>query len=333
MVAGLCAAPAALAEPGHIGWPNSIDAIGDSSLTGFNSNPILPGRDARQNSWSTGDNPEVKSHYLRILAANPKIKGHAQDAAHDGAGVGDLAVQARSIAADHPDYVTVQIGGNDFCGPGELSVATFTAQFTAGLRALSAAAPNARILVVGLQAFSPAFVKEIGRDPGARDAYSRGPCAPGFDANGVADPAKVAQVDAKVQSHNRALAAGCALFIHCRYDGASIDKLPFALADLSSDFGHQSVQGLTKQAEATWSATFDFTDAVAPVSKARRVGRRVTLTATDGVGVAGLEYRLKTAGPWTRYARPVLMPKGTTLTWRAVDVNGNCEASHSLRIP
>jgi len=84
-------------------------------------------------------------------------------------------------------------------------------------------------------------------------------------------------------------------------------------------------------AAASWPVTFDFTDATAPASKAARSGSIVTLTATDNRGVAGIEYRLLARGPWARYVRPVRVPKGKTLTWRAVDVNGNCEASHSLR--
>jgi hypothetical protein len=56
----------------------------------------------------------------------------------------------------------------------------------------------------------------------------------------------------------------------------------------------------------------------------------VTLTATDPQSVSGIEYRLKPRHAWRRYTRPVTLVRGQTLTWRAVDVNGNIEASHSL---
>ena len=122
------------------------------------------------------------------------------------------AVEARSIAADHPDYVTVQTGGNDFCVPGEIPVPTFGTLFTASTARAVCRRPEERARPRRRPAgVSPAFVKEIGSNSGgARDTYNRHPCGAGFDANGVADPAKVAQVDAKVQSYNRALAAGCA---------------------------------------------------------------------------------------------------------------------------
>jgi lysophospholipase L1-like esterase len=328
-VMALVTVPAAVAEPSHAGWPNSIIALGDSGSTGFNS--AAPQVDAKENSWSTGDNPAVRSHYLRILAANPKIKKHSFNVAKDGARMRDLVAQASLAARAKPDYVTIELGGNDFCRSGETPPAAFKAQLVAGLRELARGAPNARILVVGI-AFSAEYLAVIGSNDEARAAYSDGSsCDPLFDANGKPDAQRVAKVDAKVQSYNKQLASGCALFIHCRYDHAAIDKLPVELEDFSSDWGHPSVQGLAKQAQATWSATFDFTDGVAPVSKASRSGRMVKLTATDGAGVAGIEYRLAAKRPWTRYTARVNVPKGKTLTWRAVDVNGNSEASHSLR--
>jgi lysophospholipase L1-like esterase len=327
----LVTVPAAVAEPSHAGWPNSIIALGDSGSTGFNS--AAPQVDAKENSWSTGDSPLIQSHYLRILAANPKIKNHNFNVAKDGARMRDLAAQASVAARAKPDYVTIELGGNDFCRPGETSPAAFKAQLVAGLRELARGAPSARVLVVGIASFSAEFLAVIGSNDEARAAYSDGSaCDPLFDTNGKPDPQRVAKVDAKVQSYNRQLASACALFVHCRYDHAAIDKLPIELADFSSDWGHQSVQGLAKQAKATWSATFDFTDGVAPVSKASRSGRTVKLTATDGAGVAGIEYRLAAKGPWTRYKAPVKVPKGKTFTWRAVDVNGNSEASRSLRL-
>ena len=58
-------------------------------------------------------------------------------------------------------------------------------------------------------------------------------------------------------------------------------------------------------------------------------GSSVTLAATDNVAVSGLEYRLG-SGSWTRYSAPVTVATGTVLTYRAVDVNGNVEASKTV---
>jgi hypothetical protein len=111
----------------------------------------------------------------------------------------------------------------------------------------------------------------------------------------------------------------------------AVSDLSFLKADDPYAYTHPSVQGLAKMAAASWGATYDFTDRVAPSSKVARSGRTVTLSATDSAGVSGIEYRLAAKGAWLRYTTPVTLPKGKTLTWRAVDVNGNCEATHSLK--
>src|SRR5579884_4096940 len=83
-----------VAEPAHTGYPDSIAVLGDSDSTGYNS--AVPAHDAKQNSWESGTNPLVDSLYLRILAANPRIRGHNANWAQDGAKAADLLGQARS---------------------------------------------------------------------------------------------------------------------------------------------------------------------------------------------------------------------------------------------
>jgi hypothetical protein len=79
---------------------------------------------------------------------------------------------------------------------------------------------------------------------------------------------------------------------------------------------------------------FDFTDAVTPRSRAHvttAAGKRaVTLSATDDVGLAGIEYATFPTGSGTppryrRYVGRVQLKRHWTLVWRAVDVNGNSE--------
>jgi hypothetical protein len=60
-------------------------------------------------------------------------------------------------------------------------------------------------------------------------------------------------------------------------------------------------------------------------------GASVALSATDNVKLSGIEYRIGT-GHYVRYSKPVTVAKGGTITWRAVDVNGNIEATHSHTI-
>ena len=150
-----------------------------------------------------------------------------------------------------------------------------------------------------------------------------------------ADVARRQQVYDRTVADNGAIANVCAQFVHCRFDGNAAFNAPFTTANVSTrDYFHPSVSGQAKAAAVTWLVTFDFTDAVAPTSSAQTApdpngGTDVTLFATDNVGVAGIEYALGT-GSYQRYARMILVPAGVTLTYRAVDVNGNTEATHRL---
>jgi hypothetical protein len=47
--------------------------------------------------------------------------------------------------------------------------------------------------------------------------------------------------------------------------------------------------------------------------------------------VSGIEYRIG-SGHYIRYTAPVTVVTGKTITWRAVDVNGNIEATQSRTI-
>lgn len=333
----LVAEPAAFAEKAHVGYPNSIVALGDSDSTGFDSQ--IPGRDAPRNSWSSGDNPAVQSQYLRILAANAKIKGNNYMYARDGSGTDDLVRQVLASAQLHPDYYTIETGGNDMCANPSIPLDRFRAHFAAGLAEIGKVAPNARIFVTSIPWFNATFDAVFGPWIVAHGYSSDNePCDPAFDANGVPNAAREATMAKLRDAYNGALGDVCAQFVHCRYDGGVLSALEPVMSDFSflspTDvwaYTHPSVQGHAKMATASWPATFDFTDRVAPASHASRTGTRVALAATDNAGVSGIEYRLKPTGPWIRYSAPVTVRKAKTLTWRAVDVNGNCEATHSLK--
>ena len=103
-----------------------------------------------------------------------------------------------------------------------------------------------------------------------------------------------------------------------------------APSDVSTrDYFHPSLSGQARAAAATWAATFDFTDRIAPVSTATVAAGVITLAATDNVGVAGIEYSLNDA-PYQRYTGTFAVASGTLVTYRAVDVNGNIEATKAV---
>jgi len=109
---------------------------------------------------------------------------------------------------------------------------------------------------------------------------------------------------------------------------------PFSSEDVSRRaYFHPSLEGQRGLAQVTWAETFDFTDQIPPTSTATTApvegGTWVILVAADDVAVAGIEYRLD-LGSWQRYAGPFVLAAGSNIRFRAVDVNGNIEATHEL---
>jgi hypothetical protein len=92
-------------------YPDSMASTGDSITRAFNSS-VIPFVDAPWNSWSTGSNGVVQSHYRRILAANPAIFLRNFNDARSGAEMADLPRQVELVNAQNVEYVTVLMGAN-----------------------------------------------------------------------------------------------------------------------------------------------------------------------------------------------------------------------------
>jgi lysophospholipase L1-like esterase len=340
LVVALVAAPAAFAEPARVGFPSSMASTGDSITRAFNTG-FLPFLDWPSNSWSTGSSGTVGSHYRRILAGNPAISGRNSNFAVSGADMADLDGQAANAVASGAQYVTILMGANDVCASSEAAMtdpAVFRAQLDAGLRRLSTGLPDSRLYVVSIPDIYNLWAVLRGNST-ARLIWGLA----GICQSMLARPSSTAQADVdrrnRVRQRNIAynahLQAACAQYIHCRFDGNAVFGTAFTASDVSTrDYFHPSVAGQTKLAAGSWAAGFNFGDVAAPVSTASTARTStgallVTLSATDNAGVSGLEYRLG-SGAWVRYAAAVTVPAGTSITWRAVDVNGNLEATKTL---
>lgn len=325
--------------PTPVGYPNSMAALGDSITRAFNTG-VLPFTDEERNSWSTGTSESVGSHYLRILAQEQAVLGRNHNEARSGARVDDLLAQARAANEDVVSYITILIGANDVCASSVdamTSVSAFRDAFDEAMRTLSAGSPRARILVLSIPnvyrlwallrdsfwarlAWRVLHVcRSLLEDPRSSDAD---------------DVRRRREVRRRTRDFNEQLEEVCAHYIHCRFDDRAVFADSFTPADVSSrDFFHPSIEGQERLARVTWSATFDFSDRTPPASTATitrsEAGTLVAVEAADDVGVAGIEYRLD-AGPFRRYTRAVSVAAGTELRYRAVDVNGNVEATHVL---
>jgi len=341
IVAGFLALGGLFGEPSPnlTGYPNSMASLGDSIARAFNTGG-LPFTDAPGNSWSTGTRTSVQSHYVRILAAEPAILERNFNDAKNGAKMVHLDAQVSTATEQDVAYITMLIGANDLCTrtvAGMTSVDVFRSRFEQAMGTLSAGSPRARIYVVSIPNVYRlwAILKD---DLLARVAWrTLDVCQSLLEDPRSTDPEDVARrrsVRQRNIAFNTELAEVCALYIHCRFDEGAVFEDPFTAEDVSRrDYFHPSLGGQRGLAEATWAATFDFTDQIPPISTAMTApvegGTWVILAAADDVDVAGIEYRLD-LGPWQRYADPFVLPAGSNIRFRAVDVNGNIEATHVL---
>jgi hypothetical protein len=335
----LCAAalalllvPVAAADVAHVGYPSSMASTGDSITRAFNT-CAFPFVDCPQNSWSTGSSSTVNSHYRRILAANPAISGRNFNDARTGARMNALNGQVTTVVSQRVEYVTVLMGANDVCTSSVSTMtptATLEGQLQTALQTLSSGLPNARIYVVSIPNVYHLW-EILHTNFSAVLTWSLGGICQSLLANPMstapADVARRQQVYNRTVDDNAALAHVCAQFIHCRFDGNAAFNLQFVRSDVSTrDYFHPSVSGQARAAAVTWAASFDFGDKVAPVSTVTVDAGAVTLSATDNVAVSGIEYSLN-GGAYQRYTGTFAVPAGTSVTYRAVDVNGNIEAT------
>jgi hypothetical protein len=80
------------------------------------SDPDAPYRDAHENSWATGDNPQVRSIYDRLLADHPALEGHSYNQAVNGATIDSLESQFEALMSEvevAPDVILMHWIDND----------------------------------------------------------------------------------------------------------------------------------------------------------------------------------------------------------------------------
>ena len=242
--------------------PNSMAALGNSITRGFNSGPLAY-QDNPTHSWSTGTNANVRSHYLRILEANPAILGKNFNDARSGAKMADLAGQAAVANAQHVDYITILMGGNDVCASSESAmtpVETFQAQFQTAMNSLATGSPTAKIYVVSIPDVYHLW-EILHTSPSARLVWRLFRICQSL----LARPNSMEQEDvdrrARVRQRNidfnERLQQVCATFVSCRYDGGAVFSTPFSRSDVSTrDYFHPSAAGQAKLASVSWAAGY-----------------------------------------------------------------------------
>jgi len=266
LAAAVLAAPAsARARPGGGGsgvpLPSSMASVGDSITRAFDatsSGCFLS--DCPQYSWSTGTagSSSVNSHYLRVLAANRKIRGQVWNDAKTGAKMADLDGQLKSAAGQGVQYATVLMGANDVCTSSAATMtptATFESQFQTALTDFFAADPDARVFVSSIPNVYQLWSLEHTNATARFEWQTFGICQSMLSSSNT--EADRQAVVAQEQADNNALATVCGQFANCRWDNLATYDYAFKTSDVSTvDYFHPSVRGQNTLAGITWSASY-----------------------------------------------------------------------------
>jgi lysophospholipase L1-like esterase len=257
LLIGLAPTAAAATPP----LPASMAAVGDSITQAASSGGSL-GTDYPQNSWSTGTNATVNSHYLRLLALNPAISGRNSNRSVSGAKMADLNAQMQQVVALQPEYLTVLIGGNDVCTDtvaGMTSVSAFRSQFESAMATLGAGSPNTNVYVSSIPNVYHLWDLFKG-NWWARFIWSVGNICQSLLANPTSttqtDVARRAAVAQRNVDFNTQLAEVCAATTHCRWDGTAAYNTAFTNSDAAGDYFHPSISGQAKLAAVSWAASY-----------------------------------------------------------------------------
>lgn len=243
--------------------PSSMAAAGDSITRAFDStSPTCFLRDCPQYSWSTGNNSRVDSQYLRILARNPGINGHANNDAHTGAKMSDLDGQLRAAAAQGAQYVTVLMGANDACTSSVSTMtptATFKSQLDQALYDFYTADRSAHLYLSSLPNLLQLW-STLHTNPVAETTWTTFRVCQSMLSLTNGD-AQRQQVVAQEQAYNNVLATECARAVSagvdCHWDNLAGYNFSFPASDISTiDYFHPNLAGQNAVAALTWSAGY-----------------------------------------------------------------------------
>lgn len=270
--------------------PDTMAAVGDSITQAASTGGSL-GVDYPQNSWSTGTSSTVNSHYLRLLALGAPISGQNNNRSVSGAKAAGLNAQMLTLDGLDPEYLTVQIGGNDVCTDTVAqmtSVDDFRAQFATAMATLASVSPATHVYVVSIPDAYQLWSLFKG-DWWARFIWSVG----GVCQSLLANPTSTQQVDVDRRAavrqrnidYNLKLADVCGLYPNCHFDGDAIFNTKFTTSDVAGDYFHPSIAGQAKLAAASWNVGYSWATTpppnVAPTASFTSTCVDLTCTFTD----------------------------------------------------
>lgn len=288
----LVSAPAAAVSSAPI--PASMAAVGDSITQAASTGGSL-GADAPENSWSTGTNSTVNSHFLRLLQLSPNLVAYNRSVS--GAKVANLPAQMDSVVAITPDpgYLTVLIGGNDLCTDTVAQmtpVDDFRRHFTTAMTTITTGSPNTYVYVVSIPDVYQLWELFKGNF-WARFIWNSAKICQSLLANPTstqtADVERRAAVRQRNIDYNLALEQICesaSFSARCHFDGHAAFDVEFTRNDVSGDYFHPSIAGQAKLASVSWGAGFTWTSST-PQNQAPTAAISVPSDCTTGTTCTG----------------------------------------------
>ncbi len=256
--AGIAAAMLKGSSSQVVALPRAMASAGDSITRAFDIDGHHFLQDSPEESWSSGSDPAVGSHFQRIRTANPAIDGHVHSDARSGATMATLDGQLALASAQRVEYVTILMGANDLCAPSVAAMtptATFEAQFDHALSNFLASDPGAHVFVSSVPDLYRLW-DTLRTNPIAQIAWALGHICPSM-LSATATAADRQQVVAQEQADNAALASVCRRHDHCRFDDNAVFRVRFSAADVSSmDYFHPSLSGQQTLAAVSWAAGY-----------------------------------------------------------------------------
>src|SRR6266545_496805 len=209
-------------------------------------------------TWSTGYDSDdgVSSHYERIRAQNPAIRGRRHNNSVSGAKMDDAPGQAQATVGQGAQYVTILMGANDLCDADGLTpTAAFRAHFQQTIDILRNGLPGSRVFVSSIPNLYQLW-RLFRTDPAAQLVWQAARICPPMlrITNSEADRQRVVQ---REQELNEVLGEVCAGWANCRFDGGRTYGFQFTRAMVSRlDYFHPSLLGQGTLAVETWRVSW-----------------------------------------------------------------------------
>lgn len=239
--------------------PDSMAALGDSTTQASND-CCSPGNHP-EDSWSTGNSAahRIDSHYLRIVSANRKMRGHEHNDAVPGSKVADTNSQAEQAVAQRAEYVSILIGSGDLCTPtisGMTPTAIFRQEFETTMTTLEQGMPMGAHIYISSILNIYTLWQILHTDPTAEDNWNdEGTCQSMLNPSNT--EAQRQQVLLHEEADNSVLQSVCQRYSNCLWDNLAAFNYPVLPNEVSLlDYFHPSAGGQATLADVSWKVSW-----------------------------------------------------------------------------